>query len=204
MSPIEILMETPTTAFGLIERIRQGDRDAFTPLFEKYQRRLAVLVHYKLSAAKQRPEDIDEILQETFLAAFEDFGQFEYRSPGSFLNWLSRIADHVITDEARYENRQKRRGGEMTRFRSDSNPQGAEPADTQSPSRVMAQRLDVESLLEKLNVLPGQYREIILLAKIEGLSTQEMADRLGKSREAVALLLHRAVQSFRKIQKPNE
>lgn len=201
MSPIEILMETPTTAFGLIERIRQGDRDAFTPLFEKYQRRLAVLVHYKLSAAKQRPEDIDEILQETFLAAFEDFSQFQYRSPGSFLNWLSRIADHVIADDARFENRQKRRGGEMTRFRSDTNPQGADPEDSQSPSRVLAQRQEVESLLEKLNALPQQYREVILLAKIEGLSTQEMAERLGKSREAVALLLHRAVQSFRKIHK---
>ena len=194
-------MDAPTTTFGLIERFKQGDREAFTALFEKYQRRLAVLIHYKQRAEKRSPEDVDEILQETFLAAFEDMNQFQYRSPGSFLNWLSRIADHVIIDEARFQNRQKRRG-DMTRFRSDTNPHGPEPADSLSPSRLMAQREEVDLLLEKLNALPEQYREVILLAKIEGLSTQEMAERLGKSREAVALLLHRAIQRFREMQSP--
>ena len=194
-------MDTPTTTFGLIERFKQGDREAFTSLFEKYQRRLAVLIHYKLRAEKRSPEDVDEILQETFLAAFQDMNQFQYRSPGSFLNWLSRIADHVIIDEARFQNRQKRHG-DITRFRSDTNPQGPEPADSLSPSRLLAQREALDVLLEKLNALPEQYREVILLAKIEGLSTQEMAERLGKSREAVALLLHRAIQRFREMQSP--
>jgi len=190
---------TPTATFDLIERFRRGDREAFTPLFEKYQRRLAVLIHYKLSPEKRRGEEVDEILQETFLAAFEDLAQFQYRSPGSFLNWLSRIADHVIVDAARAQDRQKRRGV-MTRFRSDTNPHGPEPADSLSPSRLLAEREDLEALLDKLNALPEQYRQVILLAKIEGLSTQEMAERLVKSREAVALLLHRAIQRFREMQ----
>jgi RNA polymerase sigma-70 factor (ECF subfamily) len=204
MAPNIIPMTTPTTAFGLIERVKQGDRDAFTPLFEKYQRRLAVLIYYKLGEKKRRPEDVDEILQETFLAAYEDIDQFHYRLPGSFLNWLSRIADHVIVDEVRFQNRLKRNGGEVTRFRSETNPHGPDPVDSQTPSRFFAERQEVDALFEKLNALPPQYREVILLAKIEGLSTQEMSERLGKSRGEVALLLHRAIRKFREMSGPHD
>jgi RNA polymerase sigma-70 factor, ECF subfamily len=186
----------PTTTFGLIERFKDGDSDAFERLFERNRRRLSVLIHYKLGIDKRRPENVEEVLQEVFFAAFQDLSKFEYRSPGSFFRWLARIADHVITDGARFHNRQKRRA-EMLRLRSDSYPQGVDPADTKTPSRVLAQQAALDELLAKLNALPEQYREVILLAKIEGLSTQEIAERLGKSREAVALLLHRAIQRFR-------
>ena len=193
-------MESATSTFGLVERIKQGDREAFTPLFEKYRRRLAVLVYYKLNSDKRRPDDVDEILQETFLAAFQDLDQFEYRSAGSFMRWLSGIADHIIIDMARFENRQRRKPAEMLRFRSESNPNGAEPVNSVTPSRVLSQREAVEDLLKNLDALPEQYREAIVLAKIEGLSTLELAERLGKTREAAALLLHRAIQRFRELQ----
>lgn len=191
-------MDTPTTSFDLIERFRRGDPEAFTPLFERYRRRLAVMIHYKLSADKQKPEDVEEILQETFCSAFQDLRQFQYRSPGSFLNWLSRIADNVIIDAARRQNRQKRRA-ELTRFRSQAHPSGPEPIDSHSPSRCLTEREELAALIDTLNSLPDQYRQVILLAKMEGLSTQEMAERMGKSREAVALLLHRAIQRLRTL-----
>ena len=196
-------MTAPTPTFDLIERFRRGDQDAFAALFEKYRRRLAVLIHYRLPPDKRHAEDVDEILQETFLAAFEGLVQFEYRSPGSFLNWLSRIADHIVVDGLRSQNRQKRRAA-ITRFRSQSNPDGPEPADSLSPSRALAEKEKLEALLQKLNALPDQYRQVILLAKIEGLSTKEICERLGKSREAVALLLHRAITRFRQLQNLNE
>jgi RNA polymerase sigma-70 factor (ECF subfamily) len=191
-------MDMPTTTLDLIERFRRGDREAFTPLFDKYRRRLAVMIHYKLRPEKRQIEDVEEILQDTFCAAFEDLQTFEYRAPGSFLNWLSRIADHVIIDSARRENRLKRRA-QWTRFRSASNPDGANALDSRSPSRVLREQEELEALLAKLNSLPEHYRQVILLAKIEGLSTKEMSDRLGKPRESVALLLHRAIQRLREL-----
>jgi len=193
-------MEAPTTSFGLIDRFKQGDTQAFSLLFERYRPRLAVLIHYKLSPEKRHLIEVDDLLQETFLAAAQDIGNFQYRSPGSFLSWLSRIADHVAIDAARFHGRQKRDAGEVARFRSESNPQGPEPADTRTPSRLLAQKEAVRALLDRLNALPEDYRQAILLAKIEGLSTQEMAERLGKSRQAAAVLLHRAIQRFRQLE----
>jgi RNA polymerase sigma-70 factor, ECF subfamily len=189
-------MDTPTTSFDLIERFRRGDPDAFTPLFEKYRRRLAVMIHYKLRPDRRQPEDVEDILQETFYYAFRNLSQFQYLSRGSFLNWLSRISDNVIIDSVRRQNRQKRRV-DLTRFRSETHPFGAEPADSDSPSRILTEREELKALIDTLNSLPEQYRQVILLAKIEGLSTVEIAERLGKSRENVALLLHRAIQRLR-------
>lgn len=194
------LMEPATTSHGLIDRVKKGDYEAFTGLFEKYRRRLAVLIHYRIGQEMRGDIEIDDVLQETMLKAFRDIHQFTYQSPGSFMRWVSRIADHVIADIARFQSRQKRHAAEVLRFRSQSNPGGPEPLDSKTPSRVLAGKERLLDLLEKLNSLPEEYRQSILLTKIEGLSTHEMARRLGKSNEAAALLLHRAIRRFRALQ----
>jgi RNA polymerase sigma-70 factor, ECF subfamily len=193
-------MPEVTSTFGLIARLKAGDREAFTALFEKYRRRLAVLLHYKMSDKLRVAMEVDDLLQETFLRAFRDIHQFSYRSPGSFLRWLASIADHVVIDAARAQERLSR-AGQVLPFRSPSNPAGPEPADSKTPSRLMAEQEALEGLLARLDALPGEYRQIILWAKMEGLSTQEMAERLGRSREAAALLLHRALKRFSTLAK---
>jgi RNA polymerase sigma factor (sigma-70 family) len=69
---------------------------------------------------------------------------------------------------------------------------------------LLAHREGLERLLKRLNALPEDYRQAILMAKIEGLSTAEMSERLGKSREAVALLVYRAVKRFRELSDASE
>jgi RNA polymerase sigma-70 factor (ECF subfamily) len=185
-----------TTSFGLIERARKGDPDAFGALFARYRPRLAVLLYYRLGPELAGRVEVDDLLQETFLRAFRDIGGFSYSGAGSFFRWLAAIAAHVTADAGRYEGRERRRG-ELLPFRSGSNPNGPEPLDTQTPSRIAVRRERIERLLARLDTLPSDYREVLLLSKFEGLDTAEVADRLGKSREAVALLLHRALKRLR-------
>ena len=191
-------MESPTSTFTLLEKAQAGDREALSRAFEKYQRRLAVLFHFKLGERTRTFAEVDDIVQETLLRAFRDIEHFSYQAPGSFLRWLSAIADHAIVDRVRYQGRQRRAAEEIP-FRSESNPAGPEPADTKTPSRLLAQREAVERLLARLSALPEDYRKVILMAKIEGLSTAEIAAQMGKSREAVALLVYRAVKRFRNL-----
>jgi RNA polymerase sigma-70 factor (ECF subfamily) len=191
-------MESPTSTFTLLEQARAGDEQALSRAFEKYQKRLAVLVHFKLSPEARAFSEVEDVVQDVFLRAFRDLDRFQYESAGSFLRWLSAIADHVIVDRVRYQNRQRRAGGNVA-FRSGSNPAGPEPRDSKTPSRLFAQQEAVERLLDRLGALPEDYRQAILMAKIEGLTTAEIAQRLGKSREAVALLVYRAVKRFRAI-----
>jgi RNA polymerase sigma-70 factor (ECF subfamily) len=191
-------MESPTTTFALLEQARSGDQQALSRAFERHRRRLAVLIHYKLSPRAREFCEVEDLVQETCLRAFRDISSFHYQSPGSFLRWLSAIADHAIIDLTRYQNRE-RRAGEEVPFRSASNPLGPEPADSRTPSRLFAQQEAVERLLHRLDALPEDYRQALVLAKIEGLSTTEMAERLGKSREAVALVVYRALKRFRAL-----
>ena len=191
-------MESPTSTFALLEKARSGDREALSRAFEKHRRRLAVLIHYKLSPHARQFSEVEDLVQETHLRAFRDISRFTYQSPGSFLRWLSSIADHVVIDRMRYLGRE-RRAGEEVPFRSASNPTGPEPADSKTPSRLFAQHQAVERLLARLDALPDDYRQALILAKIEGLSTAEIAERMGKSREAVALLVYRGLKRFREI-----
>lgn len=190
-------MAQPTTSFDAVEKVKSGDREAFAALFVKYRRRLAVFLRYRAGAELLASVEVDDLMQETFLRAFRDIDQFRYQSPGSFWNWLASVATHVAQDAARFQGRQKRHGAEVLRFRSASNPQGPEPLDTRTPTLLLAEKETVAELFRRLDALPEDYRQAIFLAKIEGLSTAEMAERLGKSREAAALLLHRALKRFR-------
>jgi RNA polymerase sigma-70 factor (ECF subfamily) len=196
-------MLAPTSTFDLLEQARSGSEEALSRVFEKHRRRLAVLVYFKLGSRGREFADAEDVVQEVCLRAFRDIDGFSYQSRGSFFRWLSAIADHVIIDRIRYQERECR-AGEEVRFRSESNPLGPEPADTKTPSRLLAHREGLERLLKRLNALPEDYRQAILMAKIEGLSTAEMSERLGKSREAVALLVYRAVKRFRELSDASE
>jgi RNA polymerase sigma-70 factor (ECF subfamily) len=195
-------MDSRTSTFGLVERFKRGETEAFSQIFRKYRRRLAVLVHYRMSSELRGAVEVDDILQEVFLAAAQDMGNFTYQSPGSLMAWLSRISDHVVVDAVRYQNRGKRHAEEMLRFRSESNPAGPEPVDRETPSQVFARTENMQILFKKLDSLPAEYREIILLAKFEGLTTKEISERVKKSRESVALTLHRALKRFRELAAP--
>ncbi|MFN7998590.1 MAG: sigma-70 family RNA polymerase sigma factor [Bryobacteraceae bacterium] len=190
-------MTPHTTSFGAVESVKGGDYDAFATLFAKYRRRLAVLLHYQSGSQLLSLVEIDDLLQETFLRAFRDIQNFTYESPGSFWKWLSTIAGHVVRDAARFQGRNKRQAGEVVRFRSESNPNGPDPVDSKTPSLLLSEKEALGGLMQRLDRLPEDYRQVILLAKIEGLSTGELAARMGKSREAAALLLHRALKRFR-------
>ena len=190
--------EAPTSTFTLLDKARRGDREALSRAFEKHQRRLAVLIYYRLAPATRRFEDVEDLVQETFLRACRDLASFTWQSSDSFFRWLAAIAGHVATDRARYLGRE-RRAGEEVPLRSESNPAGADPADTVTPSRLLARKEAVERLLARLDALPEDYREALVAAKIEGCTTAEIAERMGKSREAVALLVYRAVRRLRAL-----
>jgi len=191
-------METASSTFSLLEKAKAGDDKALSKVFEQYRRRLMVLVHFKLSPQWRERGEVEDVVQEVCLRAFRDLDRFTYRSTGSFLCWLSAIADHAIADRVRYRNRECRAGEEVP-FRSESNPLGPDPADSRTPSRLLGQQEAVDRLLARLSRLPDDYRQALLLARIEGLPTAEVAARMGKSREQVALLVYRAVKRLREL-----
>jgi RNA polymerase sigma factor (sigma-70 family) len=154
-----------------------------------------VLIYYKLPPEGRDVKAVAEIIQKTFHTSFEYFPYVQLHESGSCLAWLSRVADHVVISTARRHNRQKRRAASM---HSSGNSDHDDRDETTLPARrILIDRVELAEWTDKLDAIPVQERQLILMARIEGLSTVEIAERLNQPNEAVADLLHQAIQCFR-------
>lgn len=161
----------------LVQRAKAGDYGAFEQLVARYERPVYTLALRML----RRPEDAEEVVQETFLSVVEHLKGF--REESSFFTWLVRIA----TNHALKALRRRKRVESVTA------PTGqADPADEQSlphpefiaewsetPDAIVLRRETQQLLAEALDTLDEKYRMVFLLRDVEGLSTEEAAGALG-------------------------
>src|ERR1035437_3737262 len=156
-------MESPTSTFALLEQAKGGDEQALSRAFERHRRRLAVLIHYKLSPRTREFCEVEDLVQENCLRAFRDIGNFTYQSPGSFLHWLSAIADHAIIDRTRYQNRERRANAEIPRDLQNICLKALEkdPAGRYATAREMADDLRRYLAGEAVHAEPAAYARLI-------------------------------------------
>jgi RNA polymerase sigma-70 factor (ECF subfamily) len=178
------IMEPPTTDRQLFEQAREGHRRAFDELELRYQPRVEAFVR---SRQKGSDSDIDDVVQETFLRCLERLDRFEWQNDDSFFKWLSGIATRVLREAKRP--RPERSAG-LT----------FEPPAVQLTQSHSLQREErFERLQRAVDRLPAEYREVVLLVRIEGLPVKEVAHRLGKTPNAVSRLLYRATAKLREV-----
>ncbi len=187
----------PPTDRELVARARGGDTGAFATLVERHQRQL-----YRLALRMMGNDaDAEEVLQETFLNAYEKLGEF--RGDAAFNSWIYRIAANLALMRLRRRRRapdgvaaQPEGAGELPagpRFGSD----GAyvEPPRSDWSLRAddaLANRELGSALEEAVANLPDDYRVVFLLKDVDGLSNEEIGASLGLSVPAVKSRLHRA------------
>jgi len=136
------------------------------------------------------PEGTDDILQEVQMAAFE--GHVSLRKSHSFSAWLYQIAIRQTALFRRQLGRHKRRlrqAGEKARIELNDCP---EPLDYLMKSERQ------EIILQALQQIPAQDRELLVLKYIEGWSYRAIADQLNRTERAVESQLQRARQRLRR------
>jgi len=143
-----------------------------------------------------------DLAQDVFISALRDLGNFTYKNEGDFLRWLSKIAENRLRDHIDKLHANKRDIRKEVQLKSyepttgDSFVVALGPIDTTTPSAIMSKREDLARLAKALDALKPEYREVIVLTKIDGLSYKEIADRLGKSGDAVRMLVSRAIAAL--------
>ncbi|KPL13165.1 hypothetical protein AMJ85_00050 [candidate division BRC1 bacterium SM23_51] len=146
--------------------------------------------------------DSMDLVQETLIEAVKDIGDFTYSSEGDFLRWLSSIVENTIRDNVdriHAAKRDVRRQVSLDRVAACADRPHRDvglPAVTTTPSVILSLREELDRLERALDRLKPEYREVIVLAKVEGLSCKEIAGRLSKSPAAVAMSLSRAIVSL--------
>jgi RNA polymerase sigma-70 factor, ECF subfamily len=180
----------------LIQRIRDGEHEAFYELIRPYERRV-----YAAAIAILRNEtDAEDCAQETVLKAFKHIRQF--RAEARFSTWLIQIA----VNEARMR-RRKERAELVEPIDKDKNEEGSYmPRDfadwREIPSQVLERKEVREQLAEALASLGQMYREVFVLRDMEQLSIEETANALGISTASVKTRLLRARLMLRDLLAP--
>lgn len=159
---------------SLVSRARAGEPDAFRALVVRYQRKVYAVA---LGIVKD-PDLAWDVAQEAFVRVHGHLGEFEGKS--AFSTWLYRIATHLSIDAVRHERISRREdlddvaeadvaeGGEGIL----STPLGNDPREN-----VLRRELAAK-IQEALETLPEKHRTILVLREVEGLSYEELAERL--------------------------
>ena len=170
---------------ALVEQVRAGRDQAFAELIRRHHARVLGLCLSMLGGRAQA----DDAAQEVFLKAYQSLDKFKGSSALS--TWLYRIASNHCLDLLRKEARQKAEsleailegeGGAVERLLSEPDQQ---------------RRAEDADLIERvLRALPPDYRLILTLREIEGLSYEEIMEAMDCTLDSVKARLRRARESL--------
>ncbi len=170
----------------LVSEAKAGSYAAFEELVNRYEKKI-----YRLALnITASPEDAEDVLQETFLKAFEHLPEF--REDSRFYTWIVRIAvnEGLMKLRKRRSDRtvpwgevEDEDGETMPRDFADWKP---------NPEQLLAQT-ELETILRNAaQTLPHTFRAVFYLRDVEGLSTEETAQLLNLTAGAVKARLFRA------------
>ena len=161
----------------------QTSPDAFTFLYDRYVERIHRYCYLKLGTR----DAAEDATSQVFLEALAGLAHFR---GGVFAGWLFRIAQHTVTDV--YRARRPLQTIDEVNSVMDATPLPEQSAIAQS---------DLETLRAALQLLPVDQRMVVEL-QLADLSTQEIADILGKSANAIRIIRYRAFQHLRSVLDP--
>jgi RNA polymerase sigma factor (sigma-70 family) len=175
----------------LIQRLRDGDEQAFKTLVETYQD----MVFNTAIGIVQNEEDAEDIAQEVFIRIFRSIQTFKGESKLS--TWIYRITTSCALDMLRSK-KSKKRFAFLQRLFGEGNEPLHEIPDFYHPGVAMDQKENAAKLFKAINELPENQKVAFTLHKLEDLSYQEISEVMNTSVSAVESLMHRAKQNLKK------
>jgi RNA polymerase sigma-70 factor, ECF subfamily len=181
---------------SLVVRAQAGDTFAFDELMRTYRERVWSVV-YNITG---NHADATDLTQEAFIRAFTNISRYNFKS--SFYTWLYRIAVNQTLSSLR--KRKLKRALAFARFSPDESTEAAIDRMAQRDTEAApGLRSELQNQLNSaLQQLGEGHRTVVVLAEIEGLPLQEVADVLGLSLGTVKSRLHYAKEQLRKTLQP--
>lgn len=181
-----ILESEVTREIECIQRVQQGDAEAFGPLVERYQQRVFSIVFHLV----RRRDEVEDLAQEVFFKAFRAIRSYNFQS--SFATWLSRIAVNHCYDYLR-----KVRASRISYY-SEMTEESARELErkVESPQQQgmdHGKKVTLRDFVGKLLArAPEGDRVILTLKELEDYSVEEIAELLNLKASTVKVRLHRA------------
>jgi RNA polymerase sigma-70 factor (ECF subfamily) len=169
------------------------DRKEFDELVRRCHRQ-AYNIAYRMAG---NHADAEDLTQEAFLRAYRFFDRYNRQMP--FENWLYRIISNVFIDELRKRPKVKSHSLDQPLMTGNNESEiRLELPDLTSDPEAMMIRAELDEPLQRaLNTLPHDFRQTVILADVEGLSYEEIAETMGCSLGTVRSRLHRGRKMLR-------
>jgi RNA polymerase sigma-70 factor, ECF subfamily len=189
----------------MLTAARVGDPDAADRLFAHVRPWLQILARTQVGRHLRAKSDPSDVVQVALLEAVRGLGQFRGESEAEFLAWLRQVLTNAIRHEGRrYASTAARdiaREESLDRELAESSARlgsllaGKDTSPSMGAERAEA-RVELAALLARL---PEEYRDVLVLRNLEGLSHEEVAERMGRSVGAVRMLWVRALARLRAL-----
>lgn len=184
----------------LVSSAQNGDRFALEQLCNIYAERIRRIVRLRVGPELRAQLESMDLVQDALIAAVTSLKDFRDYDDGDFMRWLVKIAENRIRDHVDHIHAAKRDIRRQVRLEDDSKnesssgkPYHSVPIVTTTPSVMLARREELDRLEKAMDRLTDDYREVLLLARIEGIPHEQIAERMERSPAAVAKLLSRAI-----------
>jgi RNA polymerase sigma-70 factor (ECF subfamily) len=183
----------------LLGLARAGSGPALGQLLERYRAYLTLLARLQISRRLQGKADAADLVQETFLEAHRNFAQFRGTTEAELIGWLRQILTSRALELIRRYLGTQRRDVRQERALAIELEQSSRVLDQgliaphSTPSQQAARHEQAVLLTDALDRLPEDYREVIILHHLEGLSVPQVAQRLGRTVRSVEKLWARAL-----------
>lgn len=171
----------------LVRRLQDGESSAWEELYNSYRDELLFYVRARMGKQLRSALASEDVLQSVALEAFQALPGFEVRGSGSLRRFLHTLVLNKLRDRADALSAAKRAGTVAL-----ATTNAAELCST-PPEDLSYTDPSFERLERALQGLPDPMREVLLLRRVEGRSSQEVARLLGKSDDAVRKLYSRAL-----------
>jgi RNA polymerase sigma-70 factor (ECF subfamily) len=167
----------------LVQRARQGEKEAFAQLYESHFDKIFRYVVLKI----RNQAEAEDMTQQVFIKAYESIGS--YQSQGvPFTAWLFRIAHNQMVDYVRKQSKKQT-------VPLDESLQIQDDCDVEHEVET---KIEMEKVALAANKLTKAQREVISLRFAGGLSITEAAKTMRKSEGAIKALQHSAILALRK------
>jgi RNA polymerase sigma-70 factor (ECF subfamily) len=181
----------------LIERIKNGDRDAYPDMVTRYWDRIFNRVHHLL----KNQQDAEEVTQDAFIRAHRGLANF--RGDASFSTWLYQIATNLAHNRYWYWFRRKRDYSisldQPLSVDGDLTLENVMPSAGETPSEAAVTQEFVERVSECMEGLGAKHREVLILRNVKNLSYEQISQQLEISVGTVKSRIARARESLRDL-----
>ena len=191
----------------MLKQARAGDTQALGNLLEHYRNYLMFLARLQLDPRICGKLDAADVVQDTFLGAYQAFPNFRGDNEASFLAWLRQILATQLATAVRYYIGTKRRDVRLERDMHAHIDQSSvfweHMVSTNSTPSMNVSRMETEALLtEAMAKLPEHYRMVLRLRHTENLSFNEIAEQMERTVDSVQKLWVRALARLRELMEP--